>query len=78
VLSKALRYGHNDGPLIYIGKKRRVIHVKNVTITDPRWTFIPKSDPKNVGPLHEIRLEGAVADVRSAFNAGFATLVATP
>lgn len=62
----------------YIGKTRRVIHLKNVVIADPRWTFIPKSDPKNVGAVYEIRLEGTVADVRAAFNAGFATLVATP
>lgn len=76
---KFLRHeGHNDGPLLYIGKTRRVIHLKNVVMADPRWTFIPKSDPKNVGAVYEIRLEGTVADVRAAFNAGFATLVATP
>lgn len=76
---KFLRHeGLNDGPLLYIGKTREVIHLKNVNPNDARWVFIPASDPKHVGGVHEIRLDGDAASIRDAFNLGFAKLVNSP
>lgn len=63
-------------PLLYISKPgRNVVHLKNFEVSDPRWTLIEQGDPKKVGRLFEIRIQGDAESVRSAFYAGFAELV---
>lgn len=77
---KFLRKGGSmKKPLLYISKPgRNVVHLKNFEVIDPRWTLIEAGDPKKVGRLYEIRIQGDAQDVRSAFYAGFNQLITAP
>jgi hypothetical protein len=77
---KFLRSGGSmKTPLLYISKPgRNVVHLKNFEVNDPRWTLIEAGDPKKVGRLYEIRIQGSVEDVRAAFYSGFNALVVAP
>ena len=75
---KFLRGGMKQ-PLLYISRPgRNVVHIKNAVVVDPRWSLIEAGDPKKVGRVHEIRIEGDSAQVRSAFYAGFQEFVNAP
>jgi hypothetical protein len=75
---KFLRGGMKQ-PLLYISRPgRNVVHIKNAEVDDPRWILIERGDPKKVGRVHEIRIEGDPAQVRSAFYAGFQEFMNAP